>query len=459
MSPESDTPTAPSRRDFMKSAAVAASALSMPHFIRAHQSDSPANKLNIACIGVGGKGKGDTQEAALYGNIVALCDVDFEGDATISVERHPGVPLFTDYREMFDKMGDDIDAVTVTTPDHSHYPALMMAMALGKHVFSQKPLTNNIWEARQLLLASRHYGVTTQMGIQGHTYEGMRLMREWVEADAIGDVTQVRYWTNRPIWPQDPSVDFAPTPKPDHVNWDMWQGGIAPTRAFSAGLHPKKWRASWEYGCGALGDIGCHLFDAAFWSFNLGVPDEVVVDAVTPFTDEVAPANSLIRYKFTKDNQGQSLREPIEFVWSDGDLRPPRPSELQDGVDLDEQFGQIVTGTKGKIYSPGGYCQSLRLIPREAMMDFKRPAKTYPRVKGGPVKEWVDAIKDGTQPGANFEYASRLTEVVLLGNLAIRLGKPVQWDSANLRVIGQPEADPMIRRGYREGWEFPIFKA
>lgn len=459
MSPESDTPLAPSRRDFVKTAAVAAGALSMPHFIRAQQSNSPANQLNIACIGVGGKGKGDVQEAALYGNIVALCDVDLEGDATVSLDRHPGVPTFTDYREMFDKMGKDIDAVTVTTPDHSHYPALMMAMALGKHVFSQKPLTNNIWEARQLLLASRHYGVTTQMGIQGHTFEGMRLLREWVEADAIGDVTQVRYWTNRPIWPQDPSVDFAPTPKPDHVNWDMWLGSIGPTRPFSAGLHPKKWRASWDYGCGALGDIGCHLFDAAFWSLDLGIPDEVVVDAVTPFTDEVAPANSVIRYRFTKNSHGQSLPQPVEFLWSDGDLRPARPAELDEGIDLHEEFGQIITGTKGKIYSPGGYCQSLRMIPREAMMDFQRPAKKYPRVKGGPVKEWVDAIKAGTQPGANFEYASRLTEVVLLGNLALRLGKPVQWDSANLKVIGQPEADPMIRRSYREGWEFPILEA
>ncbi len=459
MPPESDTPSLPNRRDFVKTAAVAASALSMPAFVRAQQSNPPMNKLNIACIGVGGKGKGDTQEAALAGNIVALCDVDLEGDAAITVERHPDVPRFTDYRKMFDKMGDDIDAVTVTTPDHSHYPALMMAMALGKHVYSQKPLTNNIWESRQLLLASRHYGVTTQMGIQGHTYEGIRLLREWTEAGAIGDVTQVRYWTNRPIWPQDPSVDFAPTPKPDGVNWDMWLGSIGPMRPFSAGLHPKKWRASWEYGCGALGDIGCHLFDAAFWSFNLGIPDEVVVDAVTPFTDEVAPANSLLRYKFTKDNQGRPLKKPVEFIWSDGDLRPPRPAGLREGVELHDEFGQIVTGTNGQIYSPGGYCRSLRLIPQEAMMSFERPPKKYPRVKGGPIKEWVDAIKDGTQPGANFEYASRLTEVVLLGNLAIRLGKPVQWDSENLKVIGQPEADPMIRRSYREGWEFPIFEA
>ena len=159
-------------------------------------------------------------------------------------------------------MGDQIDAVTVTTPDHSHYPALMMAMGLGKHVFSQKPLSNSIWEARQLLLASRHYGVVTQMGIQGHTFQGIRLMKEWLEAGAIGDVEQVRYWTNRPIWPQGPEVKFARGPKPAHINWEVWQGTVAPERPYSPELHPKKWRASWDYGCGALGDIGCHLFDA-----------------------------------------------------------------------------------------------------------------------------------------------------------------------------------------------------
>lgn len=457
MPPTTPAP-ASSRRDFMKTSAVAAGLMAAPNFIRAQQSDSPANKLNIACIGVGGKGKGDTRDASYNGNLVALCDVDFEGDAAKTAADFPDVPRFTDYREMFDKMGNEIDAVTITTPDHTHYPALMMAMALGKHVFSQKPLTNSIWEARQLLLASRHYGVVTQMGIQGHTFQGMRIMREWLEAGAIGDVEQVRYWTNRPIWPQGPEVNYAPTANPRGVNWDMWQGSVAEDRPFSDGLHPKKWRASWEYGCGALGDIGCHLFDAAFWALDLGIPDEVVVDAVSDFTELSAPASSVLRYKFSRNREGKKIK-PVEFLWSDGGLKPAPPAELAEGVDLHEQFGQILHGTDGMIYSPGGYCESLRLLPEEAMRSFKRPAKKYPRVKGGPIQEWVEAIKNGTQPGANFEYASRLTEVVLLGNLAIRLGKPIKWDSKNLKVIGAPEADAMIRREYREGWEFPIFKA
>lgn len=448
----SSNPT--SRREFVKTSALVTSAIALPHFIRAQQSDSPANKINVACIGVGGKGKGDVQSVAENANLVAMCDIDLDGDAAKSVEKYPGVRLFTDYREMFDKMGDQIDAVTVTVPDHSHYPALMMAMALGKHVFSQKPLSNSIWEARQLLLASRHYKVVTQMGIQGHTFEGIRLMKEWLAAGAIGDVKQVRYWTNRPIWPQDPAVvDFAPSEKPEHLNWDVWQGSVVPERPFSDGLHPKKWRAAWDYGCGALGDIGCHLFDAAFWSLDLGVPDEVEVDAVTPFSHEVAPANSVIRYKFTRNNRGEAI-SPVEFLWSDGNLRPSYPAEL----DLHAEFGQILTGTQGKIYSPGGYCQSLRIIPRDAMIAFQRPPKKYPRVRGGPIAEWLEAIRNGTQPGANFEYASRLTEVVLLGNLAIRLGRTIKWDSENLKVVGIPEADPMIKRQYRESWEFPVFK-
>ncbi len=442
----------------MKTSAVAASAMALPNFIRAQQSDSPAKKLNVACIGVGGKGKGDVADLSTHANIVALCDIDLEGDAAKTVANFPGVPLFTDYRTMLEQMGSQIDAVTVTTPDHTHYPALMMAMGMGKHVFSQKPLSNSIWEARQLLLASRHYGVVTQMGIQGHTYQGMRLLREWIEAGAIGDVTQVRYWTNRPIWPQGPEVVFPASEKPAGVNWDMWQGTVTPERPFSDGLHPKKWRASWDYGCGALGDIGCHLFDAAFWALDLGIPDSVAVEAVTDFTELSAPASSVLRYSFSRNRAGKKIK-PVEFLWSDGGLKPVRPTELGADAALHEQFGQLVHGTKGTIYSPSGYCETLRLIPEAAMQAFKRPAPKYPRVKGGPIKEWVEAIQNGTQPGANFEYASRLTEVVLLGNLAIRLGRTIEWDSKNLQVVGVPEADALIKREYREGWEFPVFSA
>lgn len=308
-----------------------------------------------------------------------------------------------------------------------------------------------------MLLAARQSKVVTQMGIQGHTFEGQRLLKEWLEAGAIGDVQSVRYWTNRPIWPQGAKTAWAPADLPADLNWDVWQGTVANDRPFSRDLHPFKWRGAWDYGCGALGDIGCHLFDAAFWALDLDVPTTVEAVATTPFDANVAPAQSVLRYRFTTA-KGQKLATPVEFLWSDGSLQPPRPVELPDGRTLDPQFGQIIHGTQGQIYSPGGYCETLRLIPETEMQSFaaKRPAKKYPRVQGGPIKEWIDAILNHTQPGANFEYSSKLTEVVLLGNLAIRLGRPIEWDSRRMKVKGVPEADALIKRAYRKGWEFPV---
>lgn len=458
MNPSSNpTPDSVTRRQFVKSSAAVAATFALPAFVRAQRSNPPSQRVNIACIGIGGKGRGDSAEAAHYGNVVAVCDIDPAGTAGGHRQAlFPDVPFFTDYRKMFDKMGADIDAVTISVPDHSHYPAAMLAMMHGKHVFVQKPLTNSIWEARQMLLASRHHKVITQMGIQGHTFEGMRLLREWLEADAIGDVTQVRYWTNRPIWPQGPEVQFPPEPVPEGLDWDVWQAGVSPERPFSSKLHPKKWRAAWEYGSGALGDIGCHLFDAAFWSLDLGIPEVVQVEAVTDFTDEVAPEASVLRFRFTKNRAGAAIK-PVEFLWSDGTLKPTVPLEMKPGTKLDSDFGQLIHGTKGTIYSPGGYCQTLRLIPEEAMQAFQRPPKRFPRVTGGPIKEWIDAIRGGPTPGANFEYAARLTEVVELGNLAIRLGRPIHWDSEKLAVIGVPAADKLIKRAYRPGWEMPVY--
>lgn len=420
---------------------------------------TPSTNLRVACIGIGGKGRSDVMDLANYAHIVAFADVDLGpgSRAELTFKHFPEVPRFTDYRVMFEKMGKEFDAVTISTPDHSHYPAAMLAMAAGKHVFVQKPMANTIWECRQMLLAARKSKVVTQMGIQGHTFEGQRLLREWLEAGAIGDVESVRYWTNRPIWPQGAKLNWAPGDRPADLNWDVWQGTVEQERPFSRDLHPFKWRGAWDYGCGALGDIGCHLFDAAFWALELDVPTSVEAVATTPFDEHVAPTQSVLRYRFTTA-KGRTLAKPVEFLWSDGSLLPPRPVELADGRTLDPQFGQIICGTGGQIYSPGGYCETLRLIPEAEMQAFaaKRPAKKYPRVLGGPIKEWIDAIGTQTQPGANFEYAAKLTEVVLLGNLAIRLGRPIEWDSEAMQVKGTPEADRLIRRSYRKGWEFPV---
>jgi predicted dehydrogenase len=422
----------------------------------------PSTDLRVACIGIGGKGTSDIADLANYAHIVAFADIDLSTTARAAktLKNFPEVPRFTDYREMFAKLGGEFDAVTISTPDHTHYPAAMLAMMHGKHVFLQKPMANTIWECRQLLLASRQYKVVTQMGIQGHTYEGQRLLKEWIEADAIGDVHSVRYWTNRPIWPQGAGLKWAAGELPAGLNWDVWQGTVTPERPYSKDLHPFKWRGAWDYGCGALGDIGCHLFDAAFWALDLDVPSAVEAIAISAFDQDVAPAQAVIRYKFTTA-KGQKLKTPVEFLWSDGGLLPPPPEALDAGRALDREMGQLIYGSKGQIYSPNGYCESLRLIPETAMTSFlpKRPPRKYPRVKGGPIKEWIDAILAQTQPGANFEYAAKLTEVVLLGNLAIRLGRPIEWDSANLAVKNLPEADALIKRQYRTGWEFPVLPA
>lgn len=487
MNDHDSSPSSPDRRTFLKSGALLAASFGFPAIIgaaepkagkkggkaakkaaAAEEADgpttppTPSTDLRVACIGIGGKGRSDIADLANYAHVVALADVDFSGArrGEQTLKMFPNVPRFTDYRQMFDKMADQFDAVTISVPDHSHYPAAMLAMMHGKHVFVQKPMANTIWECRQMLLAARKYKVVTQMGIQGHTFEGQRLLKEWVEADAIGTVKQVRYWTNRPIWPQGAGLQWEPSEAPADLNWDVWQGTVSPERPFSKDLHPFKWRGAWDYGCGALGDIGCHLFDAAFWALDLDVPSVVETVATTPFDELVAPAHSIIRYKFNTA-QGRALSTPVEFLWSDGSLVPPPPVDLGAGRKLDPTMGQLVFGTKGQIYSPSGYCETLRLIPEEDMQAFaaKRPPKKYPRVIGGPIKEWVDAIINKTQPGANFEYASKLTEVVLLGNLAIRLGRPIEWDSTNLKVKGVPEADRLIKREYRKGWEFPVISA
>ena len=471
----------PDRRNFLKTSALMAASLGLTNLAgaadaakggkkgnrkaKAAEGDAPAERpkpstdLRVACIGVGGKGKSDVADLANYAHLVAFADIDFESTgrgAAQTVKNFPEVPRFSDYRVMFDKMADKFDAVTVSTPDHTHFPAVMLALAHKKHVFVQKPMANTIWECRQMVLAARKAGVVTQMGIQGHTFEGQRLLKEWLEVDAIGEVNKVRYWTNRPIWPQGAGLKWEPSEKPAYVNWDVWQGTVATDRPFSKELHPFKWRGAWDYGCGALGDIGCHLFDAAFWALDLDVPSVVEAEAMTPFDENVAPAHSVIRYKFTTAKGGQKLRTPVEFLWSDGSLLPAPPVTLDAGRKLDPAMGQLIYGSKGEIYSPGGYCETLRLIPEPKMQEFaaNRPPKKYPRVPNGPIKEWIDAILAKTQPGANFEYASKLTEVVLLGNLAIRLGRPIQWDSANLKVKGLPEADALIKREYRKGWEF-----
>jgi len=410
---------------------------------------SPNEKLNIACIGCGGQGSNDV-DGVQSENIVALCDVD-EASAAATFAEFPKARKFKDYRRMLDKMDSEIDAVTVTTPDHTHYPAAIRAIRMGKHVFVQKPLTHTVWEARQLLLAARKHGVATQMGNQGHANEGTRLLNEWVNGGVIGTVREVHIWTNRPIWPQGIDRPKDRPPVPNTMAWDLWLG-TAPERPYNPAYAPFNWRGWWDFGCGALGDMACHIMDASFWALELGSPTSV--EAVTsPVNNETAPNWSIITYRFP----ARGDKPPVKLVWFDGGKKPPHPKDLEDGRELSDG-GQILLGDNGTIMDANDYCNSPRLIPEDKMRDFMhssdRPPKTIPRVPGDDhYKEWIRACKGGKPAGSNFEYSAALTEMVLLGNLAVRSGEKIEWDAENMKVTNSHRANQYVTKEYRKGWE------
>jgi len=446
-----------SRRTFVKSAGAAAVLISgstacTSFRTRRPRRVSPNEKLNIACIGCGGQGNSDIRNVSSE-NIVALCDVD-EENAAGTFDRFPKTPKFKDYRRMLDKMDNQIDAVTVTTPDHTHFPAAMWAMKMGKHVFVQKPLTHTVWEARQLLLTARKHKVATQMGNQGHANEGTRLANEWVNGGVIGPVREVHIWTNRPIWPQGIGRPTERPPVPDTMAWDLWLG-TAPDRPYHPAYAPFKWRGWWDFGCGALGDMGCHIMDASFWALELGAPTSV--EAVSsPVNDETAPNWSIVTYQFPARGE----RPPVKYVWFDGDKKPPRPKDLEEDRELSDG-GQLILGDDGTIMDVNDYCNGPRLIPEDKMRDFmrssSRPPKTIPRVPGSsPHREWIRACKGGEPAGSNFEYSVPLTEMVLLGNLAIRSGRKIEWDAENMKVTNFPEANKYVTKQYRKGWEVEV---
>ena len=403
-------------------------------------------KLNIACIGCGGKGQGDVH--AVGGeNIVALCDVDAVR-AGETFGRFPNVKKYKDFRQMLIEMDDQIDAVTVSTPDHTHFPAAMMAIEMGKHVFVQKPLTHTVWEARELALAARKHGVVTQMGNQGHAGEGTRLLREWIQAGVIGPVREVHAWINHPgkggrDFLSDRPKDTPPVP--EGLDWNRWLG-VAPARPYHPAYVPFKWRGWWDFGSCCLGDMGCHVMDAAFWALDLKYPASVEAEAVGA-NDETGPDWSIVTYQFP----ARGHMPPAKVVWYDGGKKPPRPKDLEEERPM-SQHGQLLLGDRGTILDSGAYCDSPKLIPRAKMREFlpKRPPKTIPRVKGGPHKEWIRACKGGPKPGSNFEHSGPLTEMVLLGSLAIRTGKKIEWDGENMRCTNVPEVNKLVRKMYRK---------
>lgn len=425
-------------------------------------SRSPLEKLAVASVGVGGKGGGDCDQAASLGTMVALCDIDLNTLAAKS-KQYPKAAMFADFREMFAKMGDKIDAVTVSTPDHTHYPASAMAIKLKKHVYCQKPLTHTVWEARQLRELAKKYGVCTQMGNQGTAANGLRRAVEIVQAGAIGKVREAHVWTNRPIWPQAPKVTARPEGKheiPKHVHWDLFLGP-APERPYAPGYHPFAWRGWWDFGTGALGDMACHTANMAFMSLKLGFPTTISAEN-DPVNPETYPGWARITFEFPA--RGEDM-PPVKFVWYEGKKDGQRvlpPEELlakvlTAGEKLSDS-GSMLVGDKGILFSPNDYGASYRLLPEKDFQGYKGPDERLPRNgkdDGGMKQEWFQAISANKPEIAvsNFDYAAMLTETILLGNVAMRVGKKLEWDGPALKVTNAPEAAQFIKTEVRQGWE------
>lgn len=444
-----------SRRHFIKSAAALAGTALAPNILFGN--DRISKELNVAAIGCGGKGASDITEISGGNRIAFLCDID-KNLAGQSINRFPGARFFSDYREMFAAVADQIDVVTVSTPDHMHFPIALEAIKLGKPVMVQKPLCNSLWEARVLANLARKHNVLTVMGNQGATMQGTRILREWIESGMIGDVTEVHYWTNRPIWPQGKNLEFPSEPVPEHINWDVWQGTCATERPYSRRIHPFAWRGFWDYGCGALGDIGCHSFNSAFWALDLTGDFVVESSKVSEFDDTSAPRRSTIIYQFP----AKGRRAAVKVVWQDGVGNPNsdpefvRPPGIPADLELNSEFGQVFVGTEGTVFVNDAYCGVTPVLFRKG--ERAKPGRVnpvYPRVMGGPTQELCRAIRgEGPKPVSNFsDHAGPLTEMVLAGNLAVRLGKRIDWDAAKMDARGLPEVKSMIKRDYRAGWE------
>jgi predicted dehydrogenase len=433
-----------SRRGFLRSAATTAAAFTIVprHVLGGSGYTPPSEKLNIAFIGAGGQGERNIAQLSSE-NIAALCDVD-EERAAKTFQLYPKAKKYRDFRKMLEKE-KNIDAVVVTTPDHTHAVAAMIAIRLGKHVYCEKPLTHSILEARRLTEIAREANVVTQMGIHHHAGRALRLAVEVIRSGAIGEVRQVHIWTSRPevLWAQGVDRPKDTPAAPSTLAWDLWLGP-APYRPYHPAYVPFTWRGWWDFGTGAFGNMGCHVMDLAFWALDLGRRAVSVEARTTRFNSETYPTASLIRYEFAA-LWGMS---PVTVTWYDGGLLPWRPKELEEGRNL-PSHGGLYVGEKGTILVPLG--DGPRLIPESKMKDFKRLQPTLPRSPGH-YQEWIEACKGGPKPLANFDYSGPLTEIVLLGNIAIRTGKKLDWDGPNMRVTNLPEANEYLHRRYRKGW-------
>ena len=470
-----------SRRDFLKTGAIATAAFMIVprHVLGGKGFLAPSDRLIVAGVGVGGKGQSDIKAFFDTGkaDIGFLCDVDTRR-AAVSVKAQPKAKFYKDWREMYDKEHKNFDAVSISTPDHNHAVQAMAAMQLGKHVYVQKPLAHDIFEARALTAAAKKYKVVTQMGNQGSSNDGPRQMKEWYDAGLIGDVHTVYAWTDRPVWPQGIPWSANKAEIPAELDWDLWLG-TAPFKEYVNKLVPFNWRGWWDYGTGALGDMGCHLLETPFSVLNLKYASEVEASVGSVYYDEFkrgyypdsCPPSSHVTLKFPKTNK---TKGDVTVHWMDGGIQPTRPEELL----ANDRFGDggngtLFIGTKGKMTSET-YGRNPQLLPLSKTKDIKVPAK-YARVtggEGGHYAQWVEACIAGygkKELSSPFEIAGPLTEALLMANLAIR-GADVQrknaegkitypgryskllWDNDQMKVTNFDEVNQFVKREYRKGW-------
>ena len=445
-----------SRREFIKKTAAISSFMIVPrHVLGGPAYVSPSDKINIAAVGAGGKGRSDIQAVA-HENIYAVCDID---DTRLSETMNESwtapfkdrAKTYRDYRVMLDE-NPEIDALLISTPDHMHAPIAAYAMNLGKHLYIQKPLCHTVAEARFLARRARETNVVTQMGNQGHAEEGARIINELVADGALGTVTEVHCWTNRPVWPQGIARPEGSDPIPAHLDWDLWLGAAKHRPFKNRAYHWFNWRGWLDFGTGVVGDMGAHIIDHPYWALDLGLPNRVSASSSRFGKDlETFPIASKIHFEFP----ARGRRPRVKMTWYDGGLLPERPEFLEQGRMLgDRDGGVLIVGDKNTLMH-GVYGREPRLIPERKHLEYQQPARTMAR-SPGIYQEWIDAIKDRSKvTTSDFDYAGRLTETMLLGNIAtVRASENtvLEYDEANMRFTNDDGANAYLDKVYRSGY-------